>query len=47
MDQQTENLVMTRARNAYREWAARPWYTKLWDRIASECGYVAFRLRGK
>lgn len=39
--------IMTRARDAYREWAERPWYVKCWDRIASELGYIAFRLRGK
>jgi hypothetical protein len=42
-----DERIIAAARENYRQWAARPWYVKLWDRIASECGYIVFRLRGK
>ncbi|NJP50101.1 hypothetical protein HCJ93_08450 [Streptomyces sp. SBST2-5] len=45
MDRPVQDKIIARARDAYREWAARPWYVKVWDRICSEAGYIAFRLK--
>lgn len=47
MDQQTEDAIVRRAAALYRAWESRPWYVKAWDRMRSELGYIAFRLRGR
>lgn len=45
MDQQTESAIVRRAAQLYRAWESRPWHVKVWGRMRSELGYVAFLLR--
>lgn len=33
MDQQTEDMVIERARDLYRQWVARPWHERLRGRV--------------
>lgn len=47
MNKEREGAAVRRAANLYRDWTARPWYVKAWDRVCSEAGYILFVVKGK
>jgi hypothetical protein len=45
MDKQTEDMIIARAADLYRQWEARPWWRKALGRARSEWRRLRFALR--